>query len=52
MTRPPQDEQLATQQRLYRIKARRRTEQWAIKQVNRQVRAAQSVIARWKEEVK
>lgn len=37
-TRPPQDEHLATEQRLYRMAARRRTEAYAIKQVNRQVR--------------
>lgn len=36
--RQPQDEQLATEQRLYRMAARRRTEAYAIKQVNRQIR--------------
>lgn len=37
-TRPPQDEQLATEQRLYRMAARRRTEAYDLKRINRKVR--------------
>lgn len=37
-TRPPQDERLATEQWQYRLAARRRTEAYDLKRINRQVR--------------